>query len=75
MACATFATLLVLPAAFTLLLGRASNRSPSLDPDDPASSHYDPIQPTHAHPEGDGHPATQPPRPQPESTPHGDGHT
>ena len=35
MALATFATLLVLPAVFTLLLGRASNQSPSLDPDDP----------------------------------------
>ena len=43
MALATFATLLVLPAVFTLLLGRASNQSPSLDPDDPASAHYDPI--------------------------------
>ena len=42
MALATFATLLVLPAVFTLLLGRASNQSPSLDPDDPASAHYDP---------------------------------
>jgi multidrug efflux pump subunit AcrB len=45
MALATFATLLVLPAAFTLLLGRASATSPSLDPDDPASTHYDPIHP------------------------------
>jgi len=36
MVLATFATLLVLPAVFTLLLGRASNQSPSLDPDDPA---------------------------------------
>jgi multidrug efflux pump subunit AcrB len=43
MAVATFATLLVLPAVFTLLLGRASNRSPSLDPDDPASAHYSPM--------------------------------
>jgi hypothetical protein len=48
MALATFATLLVLPAGFTLLLGRASRRSPSLDPDDPASSHYDPIPNTGA---------------------------
>jgi multidrug efflux pump subunit AcrB len=48
MAVATFATLLVLPAAFTLLLGRASGQSPSLDPDDPASTHYDPIHPAHA---------------------------
>ena len=47
MVCATFATLLVLPAVFTLLLGRASNRSPSLDPDDPASSHYDPVDVSH----------------------------
>jgi hypothetical protein len=49
MVLATFATLLVLPAAFTLLLGRASSQSPSLDPDDPASAHYDPLHPT-----GDG---------------------
>jgi hypothetical protein len=45
---ATFATLLVLPAVFTLLLGRASSQSPSLDPDDPASVHYDPITEAHA---------------------------
>jgi multidrug efflux pump subunit AcrB len=54
---ATFATLLVLPAVFTLLLGRASNQSPSLDPDDPASTHYDPIHPdgrTPDEPHGDG---------------------
>ncbi len=50
MVLATGATLLVLPAAFTLLLGRASHQSPSLDPDDPASTHYDPIHP--AHPDG-----------------------
>jgi len=50
MACATFATLLVLPAVFTLLLSRASSQSPSLDPDDPASTHYDAIP-------ADGHPA------------------
>ncbi len=60
MALATFATLLVLPAVFTLLLGGASNQSPSLDPDDPESTHYDPIHPTHAHeppsqPEAKGH--------------------
>jgi multidrug efflux pump subunit AcrB len=45
MALATFATLLVLPAVFTLLLSRASNQSPSLDPDDPSSAHFDPIHP------------------------------
>ncbi len=49
MALATFATLLVLPAVFTLLLGGASSQSPSLDPDDPASPHYDPIHPPHGH--------------------------
>ena len=71
MALATFATLLVLPAVFTLLLSRASNQSPSLDPDDPASTHYDPIHPAHgpdhdhhAAPEYDRrHPAAQPPHP------------
>jgi Cu/Ag efflux pump CusA len=53
MTLATFATLLVLPAVFSLLLARAPSKSPSLDPDDPASSHYDPIQPdAHGH---DGH--------------------
>jgi multidrug efflux pump subunit AcrB len=60
MALATFATLLVLPAVFTLLMNRASNQSPSLDPDDPASSHYDPLpagdhQAVHA--DGTGHQA------------------
>jgi multidrug efflux pump subunit AcrB len=48
MALATFATLLVLPAVFTLLLARSSSQSPSLDPDDHASTHYDPIHPAHA---------------------------
>src|SRR5580700_3629185 len=48
MALATFATLLVLPAVFTLLLSRSSSQSPSLDPDDQASTHYDPIHPAHA---------------------------
>jgi multidrug efflux pump subunit AcrB len=47
MALATFATLLVLPAVFALLLGRASSQSPSLDPDDPQSTHYDPIHQEH----------------------------
>ena len=50
MAFSTFATLLILPAVFTLVLSGASNKSPSLDPDDPESSHYDPIHPQH-----DGH--------------------
>jgi multidrug efflux pump subunit AcrB len=75
MAFATFATLLVLPSVFTLLMGRATSQSPSLDPDDPASTHYDPIHPPH---EVDGHQATSPeghivnkstPRPQLEAAP------
>ena len=75
MALATFATLLVLPAVFTLLLGRASSQSPSLDPDDPASTHYDPDPPddgpNSGEPEGHGS-STQPPRPQPEVPRHAD---
>jgi multidrug efflux pump subunit AcrB len=39
LAFATVATLLVLPSMFTILTSRTV-RSPSLDPDDPASSHY-----------------------------------
>jgi predicted RND superfamily exporter protein len=75
MALATFATLLVLPAVFTLLLAGASDRSPSLDPDDPGSTHYDPIPETHGAPgeapHHDGSP-TMPPRPQPEDPRHAD---
>jgi multidrug efflux pump subunit AcrB len=37
---ATFATLLVLPSMFALLMNRASTDSASLDPDDPQSAHY-----------------------------------
>lgn len=37
---ATFATLLVLPSVFALVLGRASRQSPSLDPGDPESPHF-----------------------------------
>jgi multidrug efflux pump subunit AcrB len=35
---ATFATLLVLPGVFALVRAKASRQSPSLDPDDPAST-------------------------------------
>ena len=67
MALATFATLLVLPAVFTLLLGRAksSSKSPSLDPDDPESSHYDPVHPSGDH-SANSHPT--PKRPNPNQT-------
>jgi hypothetical protein len=75
MALATLATLLVLPAVFTLLLGGASSQSPSLDPDDPASTHYDPVHPTHrpagGEPDGHGSSTTQP-RPQAEDPSHAD---
>jgi multidrug efflux pump subunit AcrB len=38
----TFATLLVLPSIFALVIGRKEARSPSIYPDDPESAHYDP---------------------------------
>ena len=38
----TFATLLVLPSIFALVIGRKEPRSPSLYPGNPASTHYDP---------------------------------
>jgi multidrug efflux pump subunit AcrB len=38
----TFATLFIVPSVFALLMGRRVARSPSLDPDDHDSSHYDP---------------------------------
>ncbi len=38
---ATLAVLLVLPAVFALVQGRASSRSPSLDPDDPECRFFD----------------------------------
>jgi multidrug efflux pump subunit AcrB len=39
----TFATLLILPAFFALVMGRRKFQSPSIDPDDPESSHYDKV--------------------------------
>jgi hypothetical protein len=39
----TFATLLVLPPLFALVIGRSTARSPSVYPDDPDSAHYDPL--------------------------------
>src|SRR2546422_3077771 len=38
----TLATLLLLPAGYTLLQGRVRTLSPTLDPDDSASTHYEP---------------------------------
>jgi multidrug efflux pump subunit AcrB len=38
----TFATLLVLPSIFAVVIGRKKASSPSLYPDNPESAHYDP---------------------------------
>ena len=38
---ATVATLIVLPAVYTLVQARVRTLSPTLDPDDPTSAHYD----------------------------------
>jgi AcrB/AcrD/AcrF family len=38
----TFVTLFIVPSVFALLMGRSKPRSPSLAPDDPDSTHYDP---------------------------------
>lgn len=47
LAAATFATLLVLPCVFSVLVARKPTRHASLDPDDPASVHYTPISGDH----------------------------
>ena len=39
---ATLTTLIVLPAVYTLVQSRVRTLSPTLDPDDPASTHYEP---------------------------------
>jgi multidrug efflux pump subunit AcrB len=41
LASATLATLVVLPCVFAMIQGRTSLKSASLDPDDPASFHFD----------------------------------
>src|SRR5438105_9316453 len=38
----TFATLLVLPSVFAMVIGKRMATSPSIYPDDPESKHYDP---------------------------------
>ncbi len=45
LAAATLATLFVLPSIFVLVQGRSHRRAASLDPDDPASRHYEPAGP------------------------------
>jgi multidrug efflux pump subunit AcrB len=44
LALATIATLIVLPAVYTLVQARVRTLSPTLDPNDPTSTHYDPRQ-------------------------------
>ena len=39
----TFATLLIVPAMFAIVMGDSKKVSPSLYPDDPKSRHYDPL--------------------------------
>jgi multidrug efflux pump subunit AcrB len=56
----TFATLLVLPSIFAVVIGKRVSRSPSVYPDDPESAHYDPdvftedgqSNPHHSSPDG-----------------------
>src|SRR5208283_2706641 len=75
----TFATLLVVPSIFALVIGKKVASSPSISPDDPESAHYDPnvyageehADPHHSHGDGDSHsPAGgQEPGSTPEETP------
>jgi hypothetical protein len=39
----TFATLLIVPAMFAIVMGDAKKVSPSVFPDDPKSWHFDPL--------------------------------
>jgi hypothetical protein len=39
----TFATLLVVPSIFALVIGSRKARTPSIYPNDPESPHYDPL--------------------------------
>jgi multidrug efflux pump subunit AcrB len=41
LAASTVATLFILPAAFALVMRKSKTQSASIDPDDPASSHFD----------------------------------
>jgi multidrug efflux pump subunit AcrB len=40
----TFATLLIVPSIFALVIGRSISRSPSIYPADPQSAHFDPVR-------------------------------
>jgi multidrug efflux pump subunit AcrB len=49
----TFATLLVLPSVFAVIIGGKESKSPSIYPDDPHSRYYDPL--VYAHTDEGGH--------------------
>jgi multidrug efflux pump subunit AcrB len=55
LAVATFATLFILPSIFTIVQGRSSTTSASLDPDDPESSYFDQAEQPSANRDGNGH--------------------
>jgi multidrug efflux pump subunit AcrB len=59
----TFVTLFIVPSVFALLMGQRTPRSPSLYPDDPSSSHYDPDGREGEAPAEPFAPAGQEPRP------------
>jgi multidrug efflux pump subunit AcrB len=79
----TFATLLVLPSVFALVIGRSVASSPSIYPGDPDSTHYDPqayepvdekltphaVEHVPAHGQNDASPSRVTTRPSPESPP------
>ena len=46
---ATLTTMFLLPALFAMILGDRKSRSPSIHPDDPQSSYYDPYPHADAH--------------------------
>ena len=66
----TFATLLIVPSIFALVIGKKVARSPSIYPDDPQSSHYDPN--VFAGPDHAGHAVAQAAAPSGAPGPHTD---
>jgi Cu/Ag efflux pump CusA len=56
----TFATLLVLPSVFAVVIGQKVSTSPSIYPDDPHSIYYDPLM--YAHTDENPKPQDSPPR-------------
>ncbi len=69
----TFATLLVLPSIFAVVIGRSVAISPSIYPDDPESAHYDPL--VYAHTDETGKEVAPPPgQPVPPHPRHPDEH-